>query len=660
MNSASSLQRVFEPITIGRVVIPNRVVRAAHDTGYAKAGIGEDFIAYHVSRAKGGCGLTILEAGSVHSSSRLDLALFRDDIVPGFRQLMDAVRPYGMRIFQQLWHGGNLYPAYDGGPPLAVSDIPGYWGVVGRPMSLAEIAEVRQAFVTAALACQQGGLDGIEIHACHGYLFHQFLSPCYNNRSDQYGGSFDNRCRFLLETMRAVRAAVGPEFAVGVRLGASQAPGGIGEEENKLILRRLEDEGLIDFVDVSKGDYFRMDTMVGSMQNPTGYELPSTADIASVAKVPRIVSGRFRTLEEVDQVLRTGEADLVSMVRAQIADPDLVRKTREGRADQVRPCIACNQGCIGGLFRAGSMGCAVNPAVGVETSMNEDLIERSAYPKRVLILGGGPAGMEAARIAALQGHKVTLVEAQPVLGGAVNIARLAPSLHTLGDITYWLEAEIYRLGVEVRLSTYMSEDDILAEAPDVFIIATGSTPRMDGFQIANPGAPIEGVDQPHVLSSHDLLTCAKPLRQGSTALVLDTVGHYEALAVVEFLMKQGVSVTYLTSAPSMTPYVQSTWRDVPALERFYALGQFEALVRHQLVRIGAGSCHVRPLQAGEGQTREIDADAVVLVTQNQSLRSLYDSLADRRERLLLIGDALSPRDVQVAIAEGHWAARSIT
>jgi 2,4-dienoyl-CoA reductase-like NADH-dependent reductase (Old Yellow Enzyme family) len=601
----------------------------------------------------------VLEASSVHPSSRLHVALFGKAIVPSLKRLMEAVRPHGMRVFQQLWHGGNLYPAFDGSPPWAISNRPGYWGMVGKVMSLREIAELRQAFVDAALNCQEGGIDGVEIHACHGYVFHQFLSPYYNTRDDEYGGSFENRSRFLFETARAIRKAVRPDFVVGVRLGASQAPGGVSEEDNKIIVRQLEAEGLIDFVSVSRGDYFRMDTMVGSMQNPLGYELPSTADIASAATVPRILTGRFRTLEEADQILREGSADLISMVRAQIADPELVRKTREGRSEEVRPCIACNQGCIGGLFRVARMGCAVNPAVGAELALAEDLIGTTAAPKKVLIVGGGPAGMEAARTAALRGHKVTLAEAQPMLGGTVNLAKTAPSLSTLGDITVWLEQEIYRLGVRVRLGTFVEASDVREEAPDVVIIATGSVPRLDGFQLANPGEPALGCQLPHVISSHDLALSKPGSQAGSTALVLDTVGHYEALAAVETLLRRGLSVTYLSSAPSITPYVQTTWRDVPALERFYTLGKFEALLRHHLVEIKPGACVVRPLQAAPEQTREVPASTVVLVTQNAPLRDLYDQLHEAFPALYLIGDAHSPRDVQAAIAEGHRVGRSL-
>ena len=652
-----ALSRVFEPIMIGNVEVPNRIVRTAHDTGYAITDISDDYIAYHAARAKGGCGLTILEASSVHRSSRLHVALFKDSIVDGFGRLVDAVRPHGMKLFQQLWHGGNLYPDFNGMPPWVVSDVPGYWGAVGQVMSTDDILELKQAFVDAALNCQRGGLDGVEVHAAHGYIFHQFLSPYYNNRSDQYGGTPENRERFLFETMRDVRAAVGPDFAVGIRLGASELPGGIDEAMNKKILRQLEAEKLIDFVDASKGDYYRFDTMLSAMHSPAGYELSSTADIASVAGVPRIVAGRFRTLEEAEQVLRNGAADLVSMVRAQIADPDLVRKTRDIGPEAVRPCIGCNQGCLGGLFRVGRMGCAVNPAAGFEATLAEDLIMPAPVQRTVLVIGGGPAGMEAARVAAMQGHRVILAEAQPTLGGAINIARIAPFLQGIGDISHWLEQEVYRLGVDVRLSSYMEADDVIAIGADEIVIAAGSLPRLDGFQLANPSRRVAGTQMPHVLSSTDLLS--GPDRPGNHALILDTVGHYEAIACIEFLLRNGVSVTYVTNDVSMTPYVHSTWRDLPALERFYALGDFDLRLRHELVEIRADDCIIRPLQAGPNQTWTVPADIVVLVTQNMPLRSLHDELRARGVASRLVGDALSPRDMQVAIAEGHHAARAL-
>ncbi|HEX4508283.1 MAG TPA: FAD-dependent oxidoreductase, partial [Alphaproteobacteria bacterium] len=525
-----ALTKVFEPIDIGKVTIPNRIVRAAHGTHLARHAFDDDSIAYHTARAKGGCGLTIIEAASVHSSSENTLFNVDDRVIPGFEALMNSVRPYGMKVFEQLFHGGHQTFGEGRRPPWSASTVPSpILGAVPVPMGEPEIEDIIDCFAAAARRCQAGGLDGVEIHAAHGYLVHQFLSPITNRREDRWGGSLENRMRFLLEIARAIRKAVGADYVLGVRISASSAVGSLHEPEIRQITQALLEEGLIDYFNASLGDYYRMDSMVGGMQQPSGYELPSSGQLTEGVTVPRIISGRIRTLEEAEQVLREGTADLVSMVRAQIADPELIRKTREGREDEVRPCIACNQGCIGGLMRDMRLGCLVNPAVGFETSLAEDLIVKSSTPKKVLIVGGGPSGMESARIAALMGHKVMLAEAGSKLGGAIQAARRAPKLHTIGDIIDWQERELYRLGVEVRLGTYMEADAVLAEEADMVVISTGSQPRMDGVQFGEPGIPLPGFDLPHVLSSHDLLLGA-PRDLGKSAVVLDDTGHYEALA----------------------------------------------------------------------------------------------------------------------------------
>jgi hypothetical protein len=320
----------------------------------------------------------------------------------------------------------------------------------------------------------------------------------------------------------------------------------------------------------------------------------------------------------------------------------------------VRPCIACNQGCIGGLMRDARLGCLVNPAVGFETTLAEDLIVKAATPKKILIVGGGPSGMEAARIAALMGHKVVLAEASPKLGGQINAARRAPRLHTIGDIVDWQEREIYRLGVDVRLGTYLDADAVLAEEADMVIVSTGSQPRMDGVQFGEPGIPLPGHDLPHVLSSHDLLL-GPPRDFGKSAVVLDDTGHYEAIAACEFLISKGVAVTYVTRLPAMTPYVDTTMRTVPALERLYQ-GDFAILVRHRLVAIEAGVTTVQPFQSLKPS--KIAADTVVMITPNAPMRSLYDELRQHHRNIALVGDALAPRDLQAAIAEGHRTMRA--
>jgi hypothetical protein len=454
----------------------------------------------------------------------------------------------------------------------------------------------------------------------------QFLSPFYNDRTDQWGGPFENRIRFLLEVLRAIRAAVGRDLAISVRLAASDMPGGIDIADNQKVLRALEAEGLIDMVNVSRGDYYRMDTMVGAMQNPTGYEVPSSGEIASLASVPRLLAGRYRTLDDAEQLLRSGAADLISMVRAQIADPDLVNKTRAGKALDVRPCIGCNQQRRGGRF-----GCAVNPAAGVEASYDEDFITPASSPQKVLVVGGGPGGMEAARIAAIKGHKVVLCEASAELGGMLNVARRAPHSAGFGDIATWLEAEIYRLGVDVRLNTYVEPEDIMAEAADHVIIATGSLPRMDAQQHSFPSHAVPGTDQSHVVSVIDVLR--QPRDWGQTAVVLDTVGDYEGLAAVEALLAKGMAVRLVTPSAAIGDKNERTW---PAYERFIQMGGFEEVTRHHLVEIRQGDVLVRPHLGAPQLTRVIPADVVVLVTPNQPLRALFEALAVERVAMFVV------------------------
>lgn len=650
-------ERVLSPIEIAGVAIPNRVVRTAHATGIGGGRLSDDLIAYHAARARGGVGLSILEILAVHPSSPGTLNAFDPTLRDAYHRLMDAVRPYGMRIFQQVWHAGHNAMPLDGSPPWAPSDVPSpQVGVVPRAMTRNQIGEIVEAYVQAAALVRAGGLDGVEIHAAHGYLIQQFLSPNSNRREDEYGGSLENRMRFLLEVMRAVRAEVaGNGFAVGVRIASDLTEGGIGVAENIAVVRALEAEGLADFVNISLGNYHSFPKMIGGMHEPAGYELDTAVPVGAESTAPVIVTGRFRTLEEADQVVRLGQADLVGMTRATLADPDLVVKSRRGEADRVRPCIACNQGCVGQLLGPERrIGCAVNAAAGFESKLGDDQLKQAAEPRNVLVVGGGPAGMEAARVAALRGHRVTLMEAMPDLGGALRLAARAPRRQSFDDIADWLQNELYRLGVDVRLSTYATEQEVLAPEFDHVILATGAEPRRDGVQTSHPGQPIAGIELPHVHASNDIMAMARI--DGTHALVIDDVGHYEALACSEYLLAAGLDVTLVTRLPILAPDVRSALMVDPFLERV-AHSAFRYRVATRVIAVDGQQARLEPVNGGP--TEVVPADLVTFVSLNRPRDELAGELAGRSRPYTIVGDANTPRFLVRAIAEGNRAGRQI-
>jgi 2,4-dienoyl-CoA reductase-like NADH-dependent reductase (Old Yellow Enzyme family)/thioredoxin reductase len=657
-------EHVLSPLRLRGVSLKNRIVRAAHGTligALEPGGIGSAFIAYHEARAKGGVGLSILEICSVHRSCVAPLQVFNPQLPEGYRRLIDAVKPHGMALMQQLWHAGHSGRTLDGSPPWAPSDIPSpLLGIVPTPMTKGMIDEVIGGYAQGARIARECGLDGVEIHAAHTYLLQQFLSPVLNRREDEYGGTAENRMRLLIEVLRAVRHELGNDLILSIRLSPDGLAAGMTVEENRRVLNAVERAGLIDFVNLSSGSYFAMPAMIAPMSEPVGYQLESDAAITADSKLPRLVTGRFRTLEEADQVIRLGQAEMVSMVRATIADPNLVRKTLEGSVEDVRPCIACNQACVGNINRGGlsgliAMGCAVNPTTGKEASLRDDEVERATSPRNVLVVGGGPAGMEAARLAALRGHRVTLVEASPNLGGQINLARRAPYRHTIGDITHWMERQVYQLGVDVRLGTYFEADDVVAYGADGIVLATGSRPRMDGVSLLDPSVPTSGIEQVHVWSSHDLMS-SQTRRVHGTAVVSDDVGHYEAIAVAETLLDRGAEeVIFVTRLHSLAPQLDPAFTAEPAKKRLFGTGRFRVLPNSAITRIGEDEVEIS-LFLGSRRER-VRAAIVVLVSFNRCNNEIYEAIRDRHPDVQLVGDALSPRYLEEAIRNGNLAGR---
>jgi 2,4-dienoyl-CoA reductase-like NADH-dependent reductase (Old Yellow Enzyme family) len=599
------------------------VVRTAHGTNIGQGRISDDLIAYHLARARGGVGLTIIEAASVHWTDTGTLRLHDESCVEDAARLMDAVRPTGMRVFAQLGHLGHEgVPMRAGERPWSASEVPSLTnGGTSHAMTLGEIDELIACFAQAARWMVDGGVDGIEVHAAHGYLLQGFLSPSTNRRTDHYGGSFENRLRLTVEVLGAVRAAVGGDVVVGVRTGAEADEAGMLAEDCADVVAALGETGLIDYVNVTFGSCRAAHKIIGAMHEPTGYELPTSEVVTKATTLPTIVTGRFRTLADADEVIRTGLADLVGMTRAHIADPDLVAKTRAGRAHEVRPCIACNQGCVGGLS-LGRMACAVNADVGFER-VHEDAYEPVALPRRVLVVGAGPAGLEAARVAARRGHRVTLCEAADSVGGNLRWSRRFPHRDAIGEIVDWLAAELDRLGVELHCGTAVDDAGLRDLDPEVLILATGAERvRPDGAWSSIEIAALEAAP-PGVAS----------------AVVVDRFGSYEVLGVAERLVGWGIDVTVVTPLPMLAMRALRELVVAPALERLAGgPGRF-------LARTGVDPGEPLP-----------EADLVVVIEPAARAHGL--TALDAVE-VHVVGDAREPGHLWAAIRSGNAAGRAV-
>ena len=649
-------EAILSPLQLGRVEIPNRVVRASHLTQYTRQGaVTDKFVAYHAARARGGVGLSILESGTVDRAvSPAPLDASTDGVVEGWGRVADAVHVHDMRVFAQLFHGGNQFDPLDGSAPWSASTIPGWTlGVPAQSMTTGMIDHVVNAFAEAAARADASGLDGVELHGAHGYLIAQFLSPLTNHRSDGYGGPIEHRLRFAIEALRAVRGAVSAGFPVGIRLsGNERLPGGLDNAECIVIAKAIADSGLVDFIDLSAGVYQSMNKMVAPMNEPRGYELPDSVAVARSVDTPCIVTGRILTLAEADEIVARGDAAMVSMVRATIADPNLVRRAVVGL--NPRPCIGCLHGCFGGLY-VRELGCTVNATVGREMSLDDDDLGTTSVRKRVLVVGGGPAGMEAARVAALRGHDVMLFERGESLGGQLELARLTPDRDDIGLIADWLSQEIARLGVDVRLGHSVSAESLAKIGPvDVAIVATGPSPR-GSLQLGRPTLVLSPTASTSVVSSWQLMSGSHHVPPGPVVL-LDDVGHMEAMGVAQHLTERGCQVTVVTRFSELASEIRPAWATWSGKEHLARAGVV-LLARTFISAIGDGSVTVSPLDGGADV--EVPAAAVVHVTFHEPNLELAGALAAVVGEVHVVGEARTQRFLTASIRDGFEAGRNL-
>jgi 2,4-dienoyl-CoA reductase-like NADH-dependent reductase (Old Yellow Enzyme family) len=647
--------RLFEPLDVGPLTLPNRVVRSPHGTGLS----GESLIAYHEARARGGVGMSTIEATSVNPSAPGRLPLWDDGCLPFLSEIAKRIRPTGMKLFLQPYHPGAGHAAAAGMPEhWSASAVPNPMaGVMPIAMTKAMIDDVVEHFAAAARRCRDAGLDGVDIHASSGYLIHEFLSPALNKRTDEYGGSFENRLRFLVEVIAAVRAEVaGSEFAVGVRLpNEDYVPGGLTAADSAAIAKAVDES--VDYVSLHMGAYWRFHKLIAPADDPLGAEMSANAIITPELESPVMVVGRIMTLDHANHIVESGAADMVSMVRALIADPELVNKAKRSEEQRIRPCIGSNMGCVGQLMTVGRMSCAVNPTASKELAQSFEPEDRVAEARRILVVGGGPAGLEFARTAALRGHDVELFEAAQRLGGQVAIAASAPHRGDIGAIVHWLADEIDGLGVRVHLNTPLDPSMRPERAPDDWVIATGTTPRSDGFQLTTPRDPIPGHDQSHVYTSWSFFGLDRAPDISGPALIYDDTGSFEAISVADVLLEAGAKVTMvsrLDSVGASLPYPPVTAG--AARERLYS-GDFDFIGGHYLREIREGEVDLG-VQFTD-RSRTLEAGLVVLIGFNQPNRELAEALAGSGKSVHLIGDVRGRNSIMSAIHAGAALGRSI-
>lgn len=652
MNQSARL--LFTPIKVGSLTLNNRIVFSAHLTNYAEGYMpSERHVYYYRERARGGAGLIITEEHSTHPTDHPYEKLihaFNPAVIPGYRQITATVHAEGTPILAQINHNGGqssgMFTRLPAWAPSSVADP--MFREVPKAVELEDIQEIIAGYAQVAYHTRLGGFDGVELQCSHSSIVRQFLSRHNNLRTDGYGGGLEQRMRLLREIIAAIRARVGRDYVLGVRLcGDELIRDGIVLDEAVAAARILEADGLIDYINTSIGTATHTLYMIeASMHIPPGYALFISSAIRKAVRLPVIGVGRIKDPIQAERVLQEGHADLVGIVRAQIADPEFARKSRENRVEDIRLCLSCNQECVGRMGLNRWMGCIETPATGREKELGIGTLKPAPRPRRVTVVGGGPAGLKAAVIAARRGHRVTLYERQPELGGQVNLAVKVTNRAEFGDLVRNLLHELHQLDVTVRTGVAADADMVLAEQPDAVVIATGSRPDRNAF----PGA-----DGPEVADVTDIL--AGRVAPGKRVMIIDRLGFHEATSVAEYLAEQGCRVEIVTP----TLYVGQDLGVTLDLENWYRRArQLNIICTPNVSVLNAANGLVTAVHNYSGQIITFDpVDTIVLAVQRRADAGLYFALKGRVPELHRIGDALAPRRAHAAIIEGERVGRGL-
>ena len=655
---ADPFPHLFSPLKVGGYTLKNRIMNTGH-AAHFQTGDGlptQPYVDYVRERARGGAAIIVTGHTVVHydGDASPSLANFDDRIVEVYHRFAEATHAHDALMLAQLGHRGRRVTdagAHLQRPNMAPSAVPSpdftAPQMVPHAMTTNEVEGVVEQFGAASRRVRDGDLDGVELAVGMDFLFANFLNERANLRDDRYGGaSLPERMTFVYEVVDIMRGELGSDRLLGIRLYDDLVDYSLNLEDYKQVARMLEAGGKVDYFNMWQG--IVQSPKSGRAHWPAHYYEPGAfahlpASLKEVVSLPVVGTGRIDSPALAERMVADGTTDIIGLARALIADPHWPNKARDGRADDIRTCIACTQSCVGHFYVGMGVGCIYNPVTGREGGWAD--LPAAENRKKVVVVGGGPAGMEAARIAAERGHDVVLFERGRRLGGQVNLIVRTPGRETFEEIILFFERQLAKLGVDVRPRTEATTDNILAEAPDAVVVATGSTPFRP---------EVIGVEQRHVLTSSDVLLGNAEI--GERVLVVDTLGRAEAPTVAEYLADQGKQVEVVTG-------LEYVGRDMP-LPAWHNL--IELLLQKGVVltpftgvwEIGERTIDVYNVISWEPRTID-DIDTVVLAAGGQPDDALFRKLDGRVPVLHAIGDCYQPRDIEVAVVDGHRVAREI-
>ena len=664
---------LLQPFRLKDLTLRNRIMSTSHEPAYSEDGLPKErYRLYHVEKAKGGIALTMIGGSAIVARDSPpafgNLHVWRDEVVPWLRALADAVHAYGAAVMCQITHLGRRtnWNKADWLPVLAPSPLrePAHRAMPKEAEDF-DIRRLIGAYAAAARRCREGGMDGIEIEA-YGHFFDAFWSPAWNKRTDEYGGSIENRMRFGIEVLEEIRREVGDDYVVGIRMVVDEdLAGGLTREEGGEIARRLAATGTIDFINVIKG---HIDTdeglshVIPGTGTPAAPHLDLAGEIRDETGVPVFHAARIPDVATARHAVAAGLVDMVGMTRAHLADPHIVAKIERGEEHLIRPCVGVGY-CIDRIYEGGEALCVHNPATGREGTMPHVVGKADGAPRKVVVVGAGPAGLEAARVAAARGHRVVLFEAADGPGGQVRLAAALPRRREIIGIVDWLADEVARLGVETRFNLLADVDDVLGEDPDIVVVATGGLPNT-GF--LESGEHL-------VTTSWDVLS--GQVAPGREVLLFDDNGAHAGASCAEFMAHAGARVEFVTPERAFAPDIGGT--NYPAYLKAFDEHDVAITLNHRLRSVERrGNRLVAVLDNEYGRTtRERLVDQVVVECGTLPADELYfqlkpdsinlgevdiDALIEGRPqavntnpsgrfRLFRVGDAVAGRNIHAAI-----------